>query len=93
MADLSIRIQMTLTAWHEWQPFGIGDFSEWPQLGIKVDYVDSTGEARQIALETMATISTLLSAESQAALHDAYELARQLAQRRLNEMPYQLPLC
>ncbi len=93
MLDLSVKVTVNITSWHDWEPFGLAPFEQPPSFGIAVHYVPADGSPeQQLALQTSSIDSCLLSMEIRACLALVHEAAIAQAGARLNELPYQLPL-
>ena len=93
MPEYNVRIQVTLTGWHDWEPFGLSiDPLEHPQFGISVYAGDGAVDAQQLVLETCSIVSQSFASDLQSAMATVYEAARLIATARLNELPYQLRL-
>lgn len=93
MPDFNVRLRVTLTGWHDWEPFGLSVTPAVdPAFGIEVNYSPDANGDQTLVLETGAFSSPLHSTELREALELVYAVARTEATKRLNAMPYQLPL-
>lgn len=88
----NVRVQLTLTAWQEWEPFGLSPVTEPPQFGIHVTYDDPNGNPATLVLETKAITHEDFGKDAWSTLADAYQLATWLASTEMNKLPYQLPM-
>lgn len=93
MPDTSVKVVVTLTSWHEWQPFGLSDAAYPAAFGISVIYSPSDGSGdQQLALDTMSIDSMHLSAEIRSHLDAIHQATVADATTRMNSLPYQLPI-
>lgn len=90
MTDKNLRLRITITSWHDWQPFGLSEQGSSPSFGIELlyqpapDYNEIT-----LALETCSIDSEILALNLRSALFQVHEAAAALGSIRMNELPYQ----